>query len=306
MVTAIPTRKRKRRGMTEERLGWILTGPAVLVMAGVAFFPLVYAGWLSLHDVNLRYAYLDKPFIGLGNFIRLAADGRFWNAMRVTSIFAVVSVSIELVLGILIALLINRPFRGRGLVRASVLVPWALTTVVMARMWSWIFNSEYGVFNAIVKSLGLVDHYVAWTADHTVALWVAIGADIWKTTPFMALLLLAGLQTIPADLVEAAKVDGAGVWRRFWALTIPLLRPTILVAVLFRTLDAVRVFDLVFVLTGGGPGFATETLSVYTYRALFQNLEFGYGSALAVGNFVFVMLISFFFIKVLGTKAGRQ
>ncbi len=289
----------------EERLGWLLVGPAVAVMAVVAFFPIANALWLSLHEINLRYPYLGQPFIGVENFARILGDSRFWNALRVTTIFAAVSVAAELVLGMLVALLMNRPFRGRGLVRASVLVPWALTTVVMARMWAWIYDSEYGVLNALLQRLGLIDHYVAWVADHRVALWAAIGADVWKTTPFMALLLLAGLQTIPDELHEAARVDGASAWTRFWTVVLPLLKPTILVALLFRTLDAVRVFDLIFVLTGGGPGFATESMSVYTYRVLFQNLDFGYGSALSVVNFLYVMLISFIYIRILGAKVER-
>jgi multiple sugar transport system permease protein len=296
---------RRKKGLTEPQMGRLLVTPAVLVMCAVVFFPVLATFWLSLHEYNLKYPYLGQPFIGLDNYVALLSDGRFLNSLKVTSLFTISSVSVELVLGMAIALLINRSFKGRGIVRTAVLVPWALTTVVMARMWAWIFNSEYGIFNAILLKLGIIDQYVPWVADTTFALWAAVGADIWKTTPFMALMLSAGLQTIPKELYEASMVDGANGWRRFWAITIPILKPTILVSLLFRTLDAARVFDLIFVLTGGGPGFATESLSVYTYRSLFVNLDFGYGSALAVATFLFVMMISFVYIKVLGARTER-
>ncbi len=191
------------------------------------------------------------------------------------------------------------------MVRAALLVPWAMTTVVTARMWDWIFNANYGVFNAVLLKLRLINGYHAWTASADSAIWVVIGADVWKTMPFMALLLLAGLQMIPSELYEGARIDGAGAWRLFWRITLPLLRPSILVALLFRTLDAVRIFDLPFVLTGGGPGYATETLSIYAYRTLFTNLDFGYGATLAFGMFLAVMIVVFFYVKVLGSDAAR-
>jgi multiple sugar transport system permease protein len=296
---------RRGKGLSESQLGRVLVTPAVIVMCAVVFFPILATVWLSLHKYNLKYPYLGQPFVGLDNYVKILSDGRFLNSLKVTTLFTVSSVSVELVLGMAIALLLNRPFKGRGLVRTAVLVPWALTTVVMARMWAWIFNSEYGVFNAILYGLGFIDQYIPWVADTQFALWAAMGADIWKTTPFMALLLSAGLQTIPRELYEASMVDGASGWKQFWSVTIPILKPTILVALLFRTLDAARVFDLLFVLTGGGPGFATESLSIYTYRSLFVNLDFGYGSALAVATFLYVMLISFIYIKVLGARTER-
>ena len=296
---------RRGKGLSESQLGRVLVTPAVIVMCAVVFFPILATVWLSLHKYNLKYPYLGQPFVGLDNYVKILSDGRFLNSLKVTTLFTVSSVSVELVLGMAIALLLNRPFKGRGLVRTAVLVPWALTTVVMARMWAWIFNSEYGVFNAILYGLGFIDQYIPWVADTQFALWAAVGADIWKTTPFMALLLSAGLQTIPRELYEASMVDGASGWKQFWSVTIPILKPTILVALLFRTLDAARVFDLLFVLTGGGPGFATESLSIYTYRSLFVNLDFGYGSALAVATFLYVMLISFIYIKVLGARTER-
>ncbi len=289
----------------EVRLAYLLVAPAVLAIAVVAFYPLVSDLWLSLHSKNLRFPARGEPFVGMQNYLALLQDSRFWNALRTTSIIAVASVSAELVLGMLAALAIHRAFRGRGMVRAALLVPWAMTTVVTARMWDWIFNANYGVFNAVLLKLRLIDGYRAWTASADSAIWVVIGADVWKTMPFMALLLLAGLQMIPSELYEGARIDGAGAWRLFWRITLPLLRPSILVALLFRTLDAVRIFDLPFVLTGGGPGYATETLSIYAYRTLFTNLDFGYGATLAFGMFLAVMIVAFFYVKVLGSDAAR-
>jgi multiple sugar transport system permease protein len=220
----------------------------------------------------------------------------------------VVSVAVELVLGMIIALLVNRSFHGRGIVRASVLVPWALTTVVSAKMWAWIYDGRYGVANDLLMRLHLIDAPIIFLVRPEVTIWAMIVAEIWKTTPFMALLLLAGLQLIPAELYEAADLDGASRWQAFWKVTLPLVKPTILVALLFRTIDAARMFDLPRVLTNGGPGKSTETIVLYTYNTMFTSLNFGYGSTLAVVTFVIVMFISFIYIKVLGapTQGARR
>ncbi len=289
----------------EVRLAYLLVAPAAVFIALVAFYPLLSDLWLSLHSKNLRFPARGEPLVGMQNYLTLIQDGRFWNALRNTSVIAAVSVTAELVLGMLAALAIHRSFRGRGMVRAALLVPWAMTTVVTARMWDWIFNANYGIFNALLLNLRLIDAYRAWTASAYSAIWAVIGADVWKTMPFMALLLLAGLQMIPPELYEGARIDGAGAWLLFWRITLPLLRPSILVALLFRTLDAVRIFDLPFVLTGGGPGYATETLSIYAYRTLFTNLDFGYGATLSFGMFLVVMIVALFYVKVLGNGAVR-
>ena len=299
---------RRRRWSSQERSEalfalWLVL-PAMLTICAIAFLPLGRAIWLSLWKYNLRFANTPRTWEGLGNYQRILEDERFQNALKVTATVAGVSIAAELVLGMIVALVINRWFPGRGMVRASVLVPWALTTVVAAKMWALIYQAEYGVFNRILDDLGIADSYRPWIASPDFALWAMIGADVWKTTPFVALLLLAGLQLIPSELHEASKIDGATAWQSFWRITVPLLRPTILVALLFRTIDAARMFDLPFVLTGGGPGFETETLTLYTYRTLFTNLSFGMGSALAVTTFLIVLSVSFVFIKVLGAPAG--
>jgi multiple sugar transport system permease protein len=204
----------------------------------------------------------------------------------------------------IVALAINRSFTGRGPVRASVLIPWALTTVVSAKMWQLMYQTEFGIFNRVLGDLNIITDPIPWLASPDFALWALILAEIWKTTPFAALLLLAGLQLIPSDLYEASELDGASEWSTFWNITLPLLRPTLLVVLLFRFIDVARMFDLPFVLTGGGPGFQTETLTMYTYRVLFTNLQFGMGSALAVTVFLVVLAFSYLFIKVLGAPVG--
>jgi len=273
-----------------DRPGWFLA-PAALLLAGVTFFPLGYAAWLSLE----RRSPLEGParFIGLDNYARLVADERFWNALANTAYFTGVSVALELVLGLAIALLMQRPFRGRALLYAIILVPWAVPAAVSARMWEWMYDGEIGILNALLGT------HVNWLGSPAWAMHAAILTDVWKSTPFVALLLIAGLQAIPRDLYRAAAVDGAGRARVLWSITLPLLAPVLLVALVFRTIDAFRVFDIVYVLTGGGPADSTETLSIYAYKALFQGLEFGYGSALAVAAFVVAGTVTLIYARLL-------
>ena len=305
-AVATARRRRSTQAQADARLGIMLVAQAVIVIALIAFYPLSQAIWNSLHKISLRFANQPRPFIGLENYATLIQDARWLNALWVTARVVFVSVAVELVLGMVIALLLNRAFIGRGIVRASVLVPWALTTVVSAKMWSWIYDARYGVFNDLLMKLRIIDKPIIWLSRPDLTIWAMIGAEIWKTTPFMALLLLAGLQLIPADLYEAAAIDGTNAWQNFWKITLPLMKPTILVALLFRTIDAVRIFDLPRVLTNGGPGQSTETLTLYAYNSLFTSLNFGYGSALAVSVFLLVLIVSFVFIKVLGTPTQGQ
>jgi multiple sugar transport system permease protein len=246
--------------------------------------------------------WLGRPFVGVGNYVEAAQDPRFWSALGHTALFAVVSVGLELVAGTVLALAMNRAFRGRGLVRASVLIPWAIPTVVAALLWRFMFDGEGGIVNAVLVRLGVLAQPLVWFI-HPVTAWVPIIlADVWKTTPFVALLLLAGLQNIDPSLYEAARIDGASAWRQFRHVTLPLLQPAILVALIFRTLDAFRVFDLVYALTGGGPGTSTEPIALYTFNALFQTLRFGYGSALSVIVFVVTFSLALIYIRLLGAE----
>jgi multiple sugar transport system permease protein len=292
----------------EARLGLLLAAPAILTILLIAVIPLAQTILDSLFQISLKFENAPRPFIGLDNYRSVLGDDSWLNALRVTGLVAGASVAAELVLGMIVALLINRSFRGRGLVRASVLVPWALTTVVSAKMWAWIYDGRYGLANDLLMKVHLIDQPIIFLVRPEVTIWAMVAAEIWKTTPFMALLLLAGLQLIPLELYEAAALDGASRWQAFWRVTLPLLRPTILVALLFRTIDAVRMFDLPRVLTNGGPGRSTETVVLYTYNTFFTSLNFGYGSTLAVVIFLIVMFVSFIYIKVLGapTQGARR
>ncbi len=290
------------REKKETRLGLLYVLPAILLIILVAFWPIVRTFYLSLFNLNLKFHFATR-FVGLKNYIKLLSEDRFWNDTKVTFLFTIVSVSMELFFGLLIALAINKQFKGRGFVRASVLVPWAIPTVASAMMWRIMYSDQFGVVNDILKKLHLIKNYIPFTsASETTAFWAMVVADVWKTTPFMALLLLAGLQVIPRQLYEAASIDGASKWKQFWRITLPLLKPSILVALVFRTLDAFRAFDIAVVLTGGGPGNSTELLTLYNYKLYMEFLNFGKGSALSILIFLFIMGISFFFIKILGAN----
>lgn len=288
--------------LSERRIGYLFIGPALLVIALVALYPAVSVLWLSLHRKMLLFNI--SQFVGLDNYLFLLRDGRFWNALWNTAYFTGISVALELLLGLGFALVLHRSFRGRGLMRAVVLVPWAIPTVVSAKMWDWMYNPEFGVINFVFKGFGLVADNVNWLGDPLLALHAAIVVDVWKTTPFVALLLLAGLQVIPHEVYEAGKIDGVNRWQAFRRITLPLLKPVILIVLLFRTLDAFRVFDVVYVLTSGGPANTSETLSVYAYKLLFMTMQFGYGSTIAVVVFLCVLALSFVYIRFLRRDIG--
>jgi len=272
------------------REAWALLAPAGTLLAAVALLPMLYVVWLSLLQES---PFRPSAFAGVRNFARLAADPRFWNALGNTLYFALVSVALELLLGLGIALLLERVGRGRAAFYAILLLPWATPTVVSARMWEWMYNGELGVLNY------LLGEPVNWLGDPGWAMHAAIAMDVWKSAPFVALLLLAGLQAIPRELYGAAAVDGAGPWRTFRRITLPLLAPVLLVVLVFRSIDALRVFDSIYVLTGGGPANGTETLSIYAYKILFQTLDFGYGSALSVAVLAITGAITLVYVHLL-------
>lgn len=284
----------------DARLAWWFVLPALGTILLVALFPLGWTLWESLHIHDLRMPWRGRPFVGLGNYGEVLADGRFWSALGHTLAFTVASVGLELGLGLILALALNRAYRGRGLVRAAVLIPWAIPTVVAALLWRFMFDSQAGIANAVAMKLGLMDEPFVWFISATAAWVPVVLADVWKMTPFVTLLLLAGLQNIDASLYEAARIDGASAWQQFRHVTLPLLKPAILVALIFRTLDAFRVFDLIYVLTGGGPGTSTEPIALYTFNSLLQNLRFGYGSALSVVVFLVTFGLALVYIRWLG------
>ncbi len=268
----------------------LLLAPALAAIAAISIYPVVLGLWLSLRDTTLSSP--TDSFVGLANFQQLLSDGQFWNAWVHTMEFMSASTLLETLIGLLIALNLTERFLGRGLVRAAMLVPWAIPTVVTSKMFGWLFDGQNGVVNYLLRSAGFIQHNISWYGSPDLALGTIVIADVWKTTPFMALLLLAGLQTIPRSLSEAALIDGAKPWQRFWCVRLPLLAPTLLIAAMFRALDAFRIFDLVYVLTGGGPADSTEVLSTLTYKNLFSALQLGYGSALSTAMFITEIFIA--------------
>lgn len=288
-------------GRSEEtRLAWLLVAPAIGAIALVAIAPLGWTAWESLHLDDLRMPWLGRPWIGLGNYREALGDPRVLAAAAHTLFFTAASVAVELGLGLVLALGMSRAARGRALVRVAVLTPWAIPTVVAALLWRFMFDSQAGVAGALLARADLAAPHFVWLASPRAAWLPIVLADVWKMTPFVALLLLAGLEGIDPALYEAARVDGAGAWRQFVEITLPLVRPALVVAVLFRALDGLRVFDLIYVLTGGGPGTATEPIALYTFSALLQDLRFGFGSALSVLVFLVTFLVALAYLRVLG------
>ncbi len=288
------------RALRELRFPYLLLFPSLLMIAVVALYPAVSTVWTALSNRSLILP--GGRFIGLRNFDRLLRDDLFWNAWTNTMYFTLLTVALETVLGMGIALVLSREFRGRALVRATVLVPWAIPTVVSSRLWQLIFNTDYGIANYLLESARIVASPVNWLGDTTLAINAAVIVDVWKTTPFMALLLMAGLQTVPGELYEAAGMDGASIVQRFFQITLPIVSPILLVAMLLRMLDAFRVFDVIYVMTGGGPADSTETMSTLTYKVLFSATRFGYGSALAATMFVSMLLISAVYLVFLRNR----
>ena len=281
----------------ERRLGWLLCAPAVIVMIAVTGYPIVYAVYISLQRYILSAPQLNK-FVGFSNYGAILGSWFWWHALIVTFVITAVSVAVELVLGMLLALLMYRTIFGRGLVRTTMLIPYGIVTIVAAFGWQYAWTPSTGYLSALF-------HNSAPLTNTNEAIAIIIIAEIWKTTPFMALLLMAGLSLVPEDLLKAARVDGATAWQRFWRITVPLMKPAILVALLFRTLDAFRIFDNIFILTNGANG--TSSVSMLNYDNLFTGFNFGIGSAMSILILICVAIIAFIFIRGFGTAApGRD
>lgn len=278
-----------------------LLSPVVLVLLVFIAAPIAQSMVLSLHQIIVGLPGLGAPFIGLDNYRELLRDPVARHAFHVTSIFVVATTFFEILLGLLLALLINQRFPGRGALRGCVLIPWAIPTVVSAQLWRFLFNDVYGTINFVLFGTE-TSQYIPWLALPKTALAALVVADVWKTSSFAALLILAGLQVIPEDLHQAARVDGAGVWRRFWFITFPLIRPALLVALLFRTIDAFRVFDLAFVMTQGGPADATNVLQLYGYKKMFVEGWMGYGAAISVAVFGVVLVLAMMYVRLVGRR----
>lgn len=279
--------------------------PGFFFVAVFAVYPIIYSVYLSLHKIILGLPALGQPFVWFENYRALLSDRVALHALSNTFLFVFISTFFEILFGLIIALVINRHFRGRGVVRAAVLIPWAIPTVVSSQMWRFIFNDKYGLINYMLYGAD-ISNYKAWLADPFWAFVSIVVADVWKTSSFAGLLILAGLQTIPDELYEAARIDGANAWQQFRKITLPLIKPALLIALLFRTMDAFRVFDLVYVMTQGGPADSTNVLQFYGYKKIFAEGMMGYGSTISVMVFFITLIIAIFYIRTLGTKLFKE
>lgn len=297
------------------KTAWLFLAPMVLLMVVVAVWPLARSIWFSFTDININdisaaeFVGWENYFGEYGLFFNPNDEGGFWAgdwgvSMRNTFSFAVVSVILETLTGLGVALLLNQEFKGRALVRTAVLVPWAIPTIVSAKMWGWMLNDQFGVINNYLMALGLISQKVAWTAEPAYALWTVVLVDVWKTTPFMALLILAALQTVPKDCYEAARVDGVHPLRVFWRITLPLIRQPLMVAVVFRLLDSLRVFDLIYVLTANGS--TTISMSGFVRREMVEYGNMGYGSAASTSLFLIILLTAIVFLKLARVKLSED
>jgi len=293
------------------RSAWLFLAPMLVILLLVAGWPLLRTIWLGFTDANTLK--IDQArWVGLDNFLTRAdgkwygvlADPVWWRAVKNTLWFTAITVSIETVLGFGIALVLHRAFPGRGLVRAAILIPWAIPTVVSARIWGWLLNDQYGFINHVLRALGIVDHPIAWTADPSLLMTSVVLVDVWKTTPFMALLILAALQMLPKECYEAAQIDGTHPIKVFWRVTLPLVRPALMVAVIFRAIDALRVFDVIFVLTGANE--QSMTMSIYARQQLFEFNQTGYGSAVSTLLFFIIALATILLLVATRVRLGDE
>ncbi len=286
---------------SSHRLALLFIVPSLVFVSVFTLYPILESFRLSFYRMILTLPWLGQKMVGWENYIDLWTDPVAWQALRTTLIFVAVTVPSELLLGLGMALLMNEAFRGRGVLRAIVLIPWAIPTVVSSQMWRFIFNDRYGLFNFVLFG-GDTARYLAPLADTRFAMLAIMAAEIWKTAPFAALIILAGLQTISDEVYEAASIDGATAWQKFRHVTLPLLWPALLLALLFRTIDALRVFDLVFVMTQGGPADATNVLQFYGYKKTFAEGMIGYGSTIAVTVFMISLILALAYLRALKSE----
>ncbi len=291
------TSTRRSLSAPERRAGYGMLIPGLLVIAAVTIFPIIYSVWMSLNNISLTTNGYLMSFAGVHNYNLVMHSAKFWHSVWFTFYFAVVTVFVELFLGMLIALAINGVERLKNISIVVMLIPWSLITVISAQMWQYIYNGVYGVLNYIFISLHLIGSPVTWLGSATSAVIAMMVADIWKTTPFVVIIILSGLQMVPKELYESVHLDGANAWHTFWNITFPMVRGSIALAGLFRILQAFGMFDLPYVLTQGGPGTATQSLAVLGAQVMFQNLDFGPGSAVAVSTVILVLTLSLIFLS---------
>ncbi|GGB21972.1 carbohydrate ABC transporter permease [Allosediminivita pacifica] len=292
-------RQGRRAALGRRVLPYAMLSPAVLVTLAIVFFPMVQTAWMSLHDYVL-FRPNDFDWVGLENFRTALADEVFWISLRNTVIWMGTTIPAQLLLGLVTALLLNQEFPWRPVARALIIIPWALPSVVIALMWVWIYDSNYGVANEFLLRMGLIQQSIPWLADPTYALASIILTLTWQGFPFFAVMILAGLQAIPRSYYEAASIDGASAWRQFWHITLPGISGVMMTAVLLRLIWVANSFDVIFVMTGGGPGYATHTLPLYAFVKARTNLDFGYGSAIAVLFTLLLMVVVVFYLRRTG------
>jgi multiple sugar transport system permease protein/N,N'-diacetylchitobiose transport system permease protein len=296
--TVRTSRRTSATSQVQTRFAWLLLAPAILTVFGVILYPLYRTVLVSLFDV--RSALDPAPaFVGLGNYAEMLTSPSVWASLGRTLYFTVASLIIEVTLGLCLALLLNAPMRFRWLFRTAIVIPWALPTIVNAAMWKGIYNAQYGALNAALYQLGVIHDYVPWLSEPWRAMNLVILADAWKTTPLVAFFLLAGLTSIPSELYEAAEVDGLGWWKRFRAITLPLLVPAISIVVVLRTVEAFKVFDIIYAMTRGGPANGTAVISYYTYQTAFSDQSFGIGSAMAMLIVLIIAILCMIYLRLI-------
>lgn len=297
-------KKTKFKKSSDKKLALILLVPPLLFLSIFTLYPILRVIWMSLHSISITEPWLGEPFVGLKNYIDMLSDGRFWNSLKFTLLFSIITGIFELAFGLLLAVLASKKFKFRGLILAAILFPWVLPTVTNALTWKWMFNYDYGLFNGILMQLHIIQEPINWLGSSTLAVIAIYVVSIWKTASFMALLLLPGIQTISKEIYESAMIDGASRIQSFFRITLPNIRNVILVALILRTLQSMQAYDLMVGLTNGGPGNATESLPLYIHNTAFTDMEMGYGSALGVVLFVVIAVLTLIYAKFLYDPDG--
>jgi len=287
---------------SKDKMGYLFIIPSLILIFALILYPVFNTLYLSFFNYRVQTMALGKTFVGLRNFIKIFNDETFFKSLKFTLLFTVVAVSMETIIGMIFANIMNRKLPGQGIIRTSVLIPWAIPTIISGLMWKFMYSQQYGIINHIFLKLQFIKEAIPWLSDSFVAVIAVIIADVWKTTPYMSLLILSGLQTIPIQLYEAAAIDGANRKDIFLKITLPLIKPVLSVAILFRVLATFRIYDLIAVLTSGGPANATQSLSLYTIKTYFDFGNIGYGAALATVTFIISLLISLLFLDSLKSK----
>lgn len=292
-------------GRFKKRLGYVLIAPSLFIVGVVLLYPLLYSAYLSLYDTYVGPGKLILRFVGLKNYLDVLTSGEWWLAFGRTAYFVLYDIFVGMSLGLGIALLLSRRFRFRGVGRALILFPYVLPSIVRALMWKWIYNSNYGFLNGLLYQLGFIHSYVAWLSNTTLALHMLILANLWEGTPFAIIMYLAALQTIPQELYDAAKVDGAGSWRTFTRVTFPLLKPMTYILIVMKTVQTFKIFDLVYALTGGGPGNSTRVVGYLMYSTVFDSLQFGKGAAMSYISLVVIFGLVLVYTRLFGREEQR-